>query len=504
MTTAMALPGNTTSTFLTHFFGRGLEDERYVVERYKARADGDIVPILADAPKSKGRRKARRVTATLKTVKELRPAPNEIIICTALNRLPVSGGGRRPFHFPKEHRTKLHSTNPIERLNGEIKRRTATNHRSWILEVFPMARSIGRPMAVLLLSDEERSYLERQVRRRRVARSISDRCRMILRCAHGLTNKAVAAELGVHEHTVGKWRRRFLKERIEGLSDEPRPGRPRTLTDEQVAEVIERTLETTPADATHWSIRSMARESGLSHTTIRRIWAAFSVQPHRSETFKLSGDPLFVDKVRDIIGLYLSPPDRALVLCVDEKSQIQALDRSQPVLPMLPGMPERCTHDYKRHGTTSLFAALDVATGCVIGKCYRRHRAREFLDFLKEIDRCVPEGLDVHIVMDNYATHKTAAVKAWLARRAHWHIHFTPTSASWINQVERWFAELTRKQLQRGVHTSTRQLEADIRAFIEKHNEDPKPFRWTKSADDILAAVKRFCLRADQNLCHEL
>ena len=243
-----------------------------------------------------------------------------------------------------------------------------------------MTRSIGRPMAVLVLSDEERSYLERQVRRRRVARSISDRCRMILHCADGLTNKAVAAELGVHEHTVGKWRRRFLKERIEGLSDEPRPGRPRTLTDEQVAEVIERTLETTPADATHWSIRSMARESGLSHTTIRRIWAAFSVQPHRSETFKLSGDPLFVDKVRDIIGLYLSPPDRALVLCVDEKSQIQALDRSQPVLPMLPGMPERCTHDYKRHGTTSLLAALDVATGRVIGKCYRRHRAREFLD----------------------------------------------------------------------------------------------------------------------------
>ena len=246
----------------------------------------------------------------------------------------------------------------------------------------------------------------------------------------------MAIELGVHEHTVGKWRRRFLKERIEGLSDEPRPGRPRTLSDEKVAAVIERTLETTPADATHWSLRSMARESGLSHTTVRRIWAAFSVQPHRSETFKLSSDPLFVDKVRDIVGLYLSPPDRALVLCVDEKSQIQALDRTQPVLPMLPGMPERRTHDYKRHGTTSLFAALDVATGRVIGKCYRRHRAREFLDFLKEIDRRVPEGLDVHIVMDNYATHKTAPVKAWLARRAHWHIHFTSTSASWINQVE--------------------------------------------------------------------
>ena len=281
-----------------------------------------------------------------------------------------------------------------------------------------MARGIGRPMAALVLSDKERSYLERQARRRRVARSISDRCRMILRCADGLTNKAVAAELGLHEHTVGKWRRRFLKERIEGLSDEPRPGRPRTLSDEKVAAVIERTLETTPADATHWSLRSMARESGLSHTTVRRIWAAFSVQPHRSETFKLSSDPLFVDKVRDIVGLYLSPPDRALVLCVDEKSQIQALDRTQPVLPMLPGMPERRTHDYKRHGTTSLFAALDVATGRVIGKCYRRHRAGEFLDFLKEIDRRVPEGLDVHIVMDNYATHKTAPVKAWLARRA--------------------------------------------------------------------------------------
>ena len=310
-----------------------------------------------------------------------------------------------------------------------------------------MARGMGRPLAALVLSDEERSFLEAQARRRRVARSISDRCRMILRCADGLTNKAVAAEIGVHEHTVGKWRRRFLKARIEGLSDEPRPGRPRTLTDDQVAKVVERTLSATPADATHWSLRSMARESGLSHTTIWRIWGAFGLQPHRSETFKLSGDPHFVDKVRDIIGLYLSPPDRALVLCVDEKSQIQALDRTQPVLPMLPGMPERRTHDYKRHGTTSLFAALDVATGSVIGKCYRRHRAREFLDFLKEIDRRVPDELDIHIVMDNYATHKTAAVKAWLARRPHWHVHFTPTSASWINQVERWFAELTRKQL---------------------------------------------------------
>ena len=241
----------------------------------------------------------------------------------------------------------------------------------------------------------------------------------------------------------------------------------------------------------------------MSKTQPPVTWA--TEQPRRGGGgFKLSSDPHFVDKVRDIVGLYLSPPDRALVLCVDEKSQIQALDRTQPVLPMLPGMPERRTHDYKRNGTTSLFAALDIATGAVIGKCYRRHRAREFLDFLKVIDRNVPDGLDIHVVMDNYATHKTAAVKAWLARRPHWHVHFTPTSASWINQVERWFAELTRKQLRRGVHRSTRQLEADIRAFIEQHNKDPKPFKWTKSADDILAAVKRFCLRVDQNLCHEL
>jgi transposase len=367
-----------------------------------------------------------------------------------------------------------------------------------------MAGSRGRPVSALVLSSEERDYLERQVRRHRAPRSFSDRCRMILRCADGLTSKAVAAELGVHEHTVGKWRRRFLADRIDGLMDEPRPGRPRTIEDDQVATVIERTLYSTPVDATHWSIRSMAREMGLSHTTIRRIWNAFGLQPHRSETFKLSSDPLFVDKVRDIVGLYMSPPDRALVLCVDEKSQIQALDREQPVLPMMPGVAERRTHNYVRHGTTSLFAALDVASGFVIGKCYKRHRASEFLNFLKEIDACVPNDLDIHIVMDNYATHKTPKVRAWLARRPHYHVHFTPTSASWINQVERWFAELTRKQLQRGVHTSTRQLEADIRAFIEQHNNDPKPFKWTKSADEILAAVKRFCQKTDQTLCAEL
>jgi transposase len=367
-----------------------------------------------------------------------------------------------------------------------------------------MVKRLGRPIAPLDLSAEERAYLERQVRRHRVPRSFSDRCRMILRCADGLTSKAVGAELGVHEHTVGKWRRRFLKDRIEGLYDEVRPGRPRTIEDDQVAEVIERTLATTPEDATHWSIRSMAKETGLSHTTIRRIWTAFGLQPHRSETFKLSTDPLFVDKVRDIVGLYLSPPDRALVLCVDEKSQIQALDREQPVLPMMPGMPERRTHNYVRHGTTSLFAALDVASGFVIGKCYKRHRATEFLNFLKEIDSRVPDDLDVHIIMDNYATHKTPRIKAWLARRPRYHVHFTPTSASWINQVERWFAELTRKKIQRGVHRSVRQLEADIKSFIDAHNEDPKPYRWVKSADEILAAVKRFCQKADATLCSEL
>ncbi len=327
--------------------------------------------------------------------------------------------------------------------------------------------------------------MERQVRRHRVARSLSERCRVILRCADGLPSKDVAAELGLHEHTVGKWRRRFLKDRCDGLLDEARPGRPRTIDDDQVAAVIERTLRTTPVDATHWSIRSMAGETGFSHTTIRRMWAAFGLQPHRSQTFKLSNDPLFVDKVRDIVGLYLSPPNRALVLSIDEKSQIQALDREQPVLPMMPGVPERRTHSYVRHGTTSLFAALDVASGFVIGKCYKRHRAAEFLNFLKEIDAQIPEG-------------------AWLARRPHYHVHFTPTSASWINQVERWFAELTRKRLQRGVHTSVRQLEADIRAFIDRHNQNPRPFKWTKSADQILASVKRFCHKAQQTLCSEL
>lgn len=377
---------------------------------------------------------------------------------------------------------------------------------------------MGRVADVVELSAAERTFLESQVRRHRAPRSLSDRCQMILLCADGMASKEVASTMGVHEHTVGKWRRRFVRDRLEGLSDEYRPGRPRTVSDAQVAEVIERTLQSTPRDATHWSIRSMAKEVGLSHTTIRRIWNAFGLQPHRSETFKLSTDPLFVDKVQDIVGLYLSPPNRAIVLCVDEKSQIQALDREQPVLPMMLGVAERQTHTYIRHGTTSLFAALDIATGAVIGKCYKRHRSREFLGFLKQIDERLPKGPDVHLVMDSEtgqplirginglsnATHKTKEVKAWLARRPHWHVHFTPTSASWINQVERWFAELSRKKLKRGVHRSTRELEADILAFIETHNENPKPYKWVKSADEILAAVKRFCHKIEQTQCPEL
>lgn len=296
---------------------------------------------------------------------------------------------------------------------------------------------MGRVADGVVLSAAERAFLESQVRRHKAPRSLSDRCRIILLCADGLASKGVAQQIGVHEHTVGKWRRKFVRTRIEGLSDEYRPGRPRTVSDAQVAAVIERTLQSTPKDATHWSIRSMAKEVGLSHTTIRRIWTAFGLQPHRSETFKLSTDPLFVDKVQDIVGLYLSPPNRAIVLCVGEKSQIQALDREQPVLPMMPGVAERQTHTYIRHGTTSLFAALDIATGAVIAKCYKRHRSKQFLGFLKQIDTRMPKGPDVHLVMDNYATHKTKEVKAWLARRPHWHVHFTPTSASWINQVER-------------------------------------------------------------------
>ena len=329
--------------------------------------------------------------------------------------------------------------------------------------------------------------------RRTTAQALALRARIVLACAEGMQNKEVAVRLEVTENTVGKWRRRFIAHRLDGLHDEPRSGAPRTIDDARIEALIVTTLESLPPDATHWSSRGMARQSGLSVSTVQRVWRAFGLQPHRLETFKLSTDPDFVAKVRDVVGLYMTPPDRAIVLCVDEKSQIQALDRSQPMLPMRPGQVARRTHDYKRHGTTSLFAALDIATGRIIGKCYPRHRATEFRKFLDEIEANVPNDLDVHLVMDNYATHKTALIQSWLVKRPRWHVHLTPTSSSWLNQVERFFAILTEKQIRRGIHRSVEALRDTIMAFIERHNADPKPFRWTKSANDILASVERFC-----------
>ncbi len=355
--------------------------------------------------------------------------------------------------------------------------------------------AVGRPKARLIVSPSERKRLEAWTRRRKTAQALATRARIVLLCASGMQNIDVAETLGVSNQMVGKWRKRFIDQRIDGLLDESRPGAPRRVSDEEIEQVVVRTLETTPRDATQWSVRSMAKATGISPTTVHRIWRAFSLQPHRSETFKLSTDPLFVEKVRDIVGLYLNPPEKALVLCVDEKSQIQALDRTQPLLPMRPGQPERRTHDYVRHGTTSLFAALDIATGDVIGECHRRHRALEFRKFLTTIDEQVPDDLDVHLIMDNYATHKTPAIRRWLAKRPRFHVHFTPTSASWINQIERWFATLTAKQIRRGTFRSTRQLEAKIKEYIEINNEDPKPFVWTKTADQILESIARFCLR---------
>lgn len=354
---------------------------------------------------------------------------------------------------------------------------------------------MGKPAVAIELSAAERIELDALVRRRKTAQGLARRARIVLAAASGLENKAIVEALGIDANTVGKWRRRFAEHRLDGLYDEPRPGAPRRIGDEEIAELIRRTLEETPRDATHWSLRSMAAAAGHAPSTIHRIWQAFGLQPHRSETFKLSSDPLFVEKVRDIVGLYLAPPERALVLCVDEKSQVQALDRTQPLLPMRPGQIERRSHDYKRHGTTTLFAALNVASGEIIGRCFARHRSAEFLKFLRTIEANVPGDLDVHLVMDNYATHKTAAIRTWFARHPRWHIHFTPTSASWLNQVERFFALLTDKQLRRGVHRSTHELEQAIHAYMETVNANPKPFRWTKSADDILAAIKRFCLR---------
>jgi transposase len=355
---------------------------------------------------------------------------------------------------------------------------------------------MAAPRAIRIeLSGTERAELQARLRRRKVARGDALRAEIVLLAAEGLSNLAITARLGVARMTVASWRSRFAEKRLDGLADEPRPGTPRTVTDAKVAEVVTATLETLPTGRTHWSSRGMAKASGLAPSTVQRIWRAFSLQPHRTETFKLSTDPLFVEKVRDIVGLYLSPPERALVLCVDEKSQIQALDRTQPLLPMRPGRVERHTHDYKRHGTTSLFAALEVRTGTVIGRCMPRHRAAEFRRFLDTLEASVPKDLDIHVVMDNASSHKTKLIRDWFAKRPRWHVHYTPTSASWINQVERFFALLTDGQIRRSAHRSTAELEAAITAYIEAHNADPKPFRWTKSADDILAAIQRFCQR---------
>jgi transposase len=349
------------------------------------------------------------------------------------------------------------------------------------------------------LSDQERAQLEAWARRRSSAQALALRARIVLAGAEGLNNTEIAARLGMAVSSVRKWRKRFVEHRLDGLTDEPRPGRPRTITDDKVEEVIVKTLESAPKDATHWSTRSMAREVGLTQSAVLRIWRAFGLQPHRQQAWKLSKDPLFIDKVRDVVGLYLNPPERAVVLCVDEKSQIQALDRTAPILPMLPGIPERATHDYKRAGTSSLYAALDLTTGKVIGRLHARHRAIEFKRFLQTIDREVPADLDVHLVLDNSSTHKTPAIQTWLAAHPRFVVHFTPTSASWLNLVERWFAELTTKKLRRGAHRSVRALNADIRAWIDTWNDDPRPFVWTKTADQILDSIARYCTRINES-----
>src|SRR3989441_4780114 len=353
----------------------------------------------------------------------------------------------------------------------------------------------GRPIPPLTLTADERDTLERWARRPTTAQALAERARVILGCVAGKSNTVVARELRLTKQTVGKWRTRFLSKRLDGLLDEPRPGAPRRISDAHVERVMRLTLETVPRDATHWSTRAMARRCGLSQTAVSRIWRAFALQPHRVETFKLSKDPLFIEKVRDIVGLYLNPPDKALVLCVDEKAQIQALDRSQPILPMRPGQVERRSHDYTRHGTTSLFAALNTKSGKVIGEFHQRQRAREFRKFLTTIDSRVPARLVVHLILDNSSTHKTPAIHRWLARHPRFHLHFTPTGASWINLVERWFSALTEKQLRRGVHRSTRELEDAIRRYVAVTNAAPKPFVWTKTADEILDSVARFCHR---------
>src|SRR3954468_15962295 len=353
----------------------------------------------------------------------------------------------------------------------------------------------GRPKQPLVLSVEERERLESLAHRARSQPALARRARVVLACAEGLDNKTVAQKLRCSLGMVGKWRSRFLKSRLEGLYDEPRPGAPRKIGDDKIEAVVVQTLESTPRGQTHWSTRELAKATGFSRMTISRIWRAFGLQPHRTESFKLSPDPLLIEKVRDIVGLYMDPPDHAVVFCVDEKSQIQALDRTQPMLPMRPGQLERRTHDYKRHGTTSLFAALDLKTGRVIGELHRRHRSQEFRGFLDTIEGKVPADLDVHIVLDNYGTHKTELIRKWFAKRPRFHLHFTPTYGSWLNLVERWFAEITNKRIRRGIFRSVKELETAIREYLDVHNESPRRFAWRKTAGDILASMARYAQR---------
>jgi transposase len=345
------------------------------------------------------------------------------------------------------------------------------------------------------LTVQENNQLIEWTRRHKTSQALALRARIILACAQGASNLDAAERLRVTKQTVGKWRSRFIERRLDGLLDEPRPGAPRKVDDAKIEQLIATTLNERPREATHWSTRLLASKLRISQSTVSRVWRAFGLQPHRTETFKLSTDPLFIDKVRDIVGLYLNPPTQAMVLCVDEKSQIQALDRTQPILPLAPGLPERRTHDYERHGTTTLFAALDLATGQVIGELHRRHRSKEFLAFLRTVEANVPAELEVHLILDNYGTHKTPSVKAWLVRHSRFHVHFTPTSASWLNLVERWFALISERHIKRGTHRSTLELERAIRQYLNIYNETPKPFIWTKSADQILASLARFCKR---------